>query len=647
VLVKPFRLELLGRFELCSAAGEAVNLSGKKIQALVAYLAVEGRRTHTRDRLAALLWGEMGDERSRHNLRQALSKIRRGCEELLVADGETIRLNDAICDVDTREFERSVRSGEIEELQRGLALYRHDLLEGFTLREDVFDDWLSEARRHLRQLACGAIERLVASLTEQDQLDEAMDLVRRRLAFDPACEEAHRYLMQFLNQSGRRSEALRQYELCVLALQRELGAQPASETTAVYESIRDGGSTSRPAPFTTTGVSETAAVEPPSIAVVPFESLSAEEHHHLADGIADDILTSLSRFGSLTVFARTSTEAYRERNVPPQQIGRELGAQFVLQGSVQRQGQRVRINLQLLETAEGTHVWAQRFDREIEDLFVMQDEVTATVVSTLAGRVEAARLARARRMPPDRLDAYDTLVRAKEHYHRHTPGDCEQAIRLFKQAIERDPDYAAAHAWLACGLGQAIGYRPAEMNALVDEAHDHAEKGRQLDDHNSECHRILAQVFMLRHDLERALSHQERALLLNPNDDRSACGMGEMLIYAGRHLEGEKWVLRAMRLNPYHPEAYWFHLGRALFHAGRDEDALAALGNITRPGTRELVFRAGACARLDDPPGLERALAALRTSEPDFDPRRFVDRLPYERDEDRAALLAALQAAGL
>jgi adenylate cyclase len=644
------RLTLFGPLEARGSDGATTEIPGKKAQALVAYLAVEGPRAHSRETLASLLWAETGEERARHNLRQTLSKLRRSCEDLVSSDGDLLSLNDELCEVDVREFELRVGSDDPEELSGALAIYRHDLLEGFVVREAAFEDWLRAARSRLRDRACAGYERLAERLSDLGRLEEAMDQLRSRLAIDPACEQAHRSLMELLARTGRRSDALRQYQQCVDALDRELGTEPSAQTLAILEKIR--GAEAPVVPQKAVAAEPPLPViepiaEPPSVAVLPFENLSPEEDSYFTDGITEDIITALSRFGSLLVIARASTFAYRDRDVLDQQIGEELGAEFIVRGSVRREGPRIRLSVQLLEARTGKHLWAQRFDREVEDVFLVQDEVTETIVSTLAGRVEAARIATARRMPAERLAAYDFVQRGKDLHHRATPEDCTHAIEMFEQAIERDPDYAVAHAWLACGLGQAMSLGIDEVEPLLARAEREVERARQLDENESECHRILAQIFILRHDLPRARSHQERALFLNPNDDRSVCAMGTIFTLSGDAEEGETQVRRAMRLNPYHPENFWFHLARALFHRGEASEALSALRNITRPKLRELVYRVAASAALGDNEATERRVQALETLFPEFDAASYAESVPYAREVDREALRAALRAAGL
>lgn len=644
-MAKTLRLQVLGPFHAQWSDGVSLDVKGKKNQALLGYLAVESARPHSREQLASLLWSETGDERARHNLRQALSKIGRSYGPLIASNGDTLALDLDLCAVDAREFDGLARSSEVADLERCMSLYRDDLLDGLVLREALYDEWLLGAQHHFRRTACDVIERLASALTRAGRPEDAVDVLNRRITMDPACEPASRTIMELFETMGRRSDALRQYQFLTDALSRELGAEPSPETTSVYERIRGGGGGNGQRP--SSPPAETAAdVEHdlPTVAVLPFDNLSGPEDAYFVDGTVEDIIMALSRFSSLMVISRGSTFAYRDREVSDGEAASELHAQFLVRGSVRRAGNRVRINVQLLDAHAGSTLWAHRFDREIEDVFLVQDELSSTIVSTLAGRVEAARLAKARRVPRERLDAYEYVLRGKEHHHRETREDTEAAIEMFEHAIEADPGYAQAHAWLACGLGMAMHFRPAEYDELLDQAEAAAKHGLSLDASDSECLRILAQIALMRRDLDLAVRHQERGLFLNPNDDRSVCAMGEFLSFAGRSEEAEGWIRKAMRLNPYHPPRYWSHLARALFHQGKYSEALDALRSFPAPRARELAFQVASVSMLGDPGQTAKYVAALRKKAPKFDPERFVDSLPYGDEDDRSTLRDALTA---
>jgi len=645
-MASTLQLNVIGRFQI-RAENEPVGPIAKKAQALLAYLAVENDRANTRERVAALLWGGRSDDRARHNVRQTLSTIGRSCGPLVTSDGDTLSIDLANCTVDVVEFERAEASDDPEVLTGCLDLYRGELLEGYQPREPEFEEWLRDVRERLRTTACQAMDRLTHTLIAADQTEEAIKLLDRRLTMDPACEPAHRHLMELFASVGRRSDALRQYHACVDALARELGAEPSRETRIAYEAILNVEGNVDSTQARRVGVTPLGEGEAPMVVVLPFDNLSGHEDAYFADGITEDITTALSCFHSLQVIARGSAFVYRGRDVPEREIAAALGAQFLVRGSVQRMAKRVRVNVQLLDGTRGLNLWAQRYDRELEDVFQVQDEITATVVSTLAGRVEAAQLARARGAPMERLKAYDFLLRGKDHHHRFTAQDCATCIDMFDHAIEKDPTYAVAHAWLACGLGQAMVWGLDENATLVDRSQAAAERGLELDENEGECHRVLAQVFLTRGDLQRAMHHQERALFLNPNDDRSVCAMGEILTFAGRPKEAEEWVRQSLRLNPYHPQRYWTHLARALLHLERFDEALGVFDRIGRPRIDDLAYSVVASIKIGEPSNIERTGSALVIAVPDFDAGSFVDGLPYERAQDRDLVLRALETVNL
>ncbi|UCE31733.1 MAG: hypothetical protein JSW68_01930 [Burkholderiales bacterium] len=642
---RTLQLQVLGPFAARWSDGESLELTTRKARALLALLALEPRGA-SRERVANLLWGDRNDDRARHNVRQLLSQIRAVCGQVVHSSGDRLTLDRERCSVDLAEFDRLAGSSEPEALSRCLELYRGDLLEGIAAPEEELEAWLFQTRDQLRARACDSMDRLVGLQLTGERYQDAIAVLGRRLSMDPACEPAHRKLMQVYARTGRRSEALRQYAACSEALKRELGAEPSADTRALREEIR----AAQPIPPATPLRTPTAALasegSEPTVAVLPFERISAGTDDYFADGITEDIITALSRFHALHVIARGSTFVYKGQDTPDREIAEALGAQFLVRGSVQRDGARVRINVQLLDGSRGVALWAHRYDRELTDVFQVQDEITATIVSTLAGRVEAAELTRARAAASERLEAYDYLLRGKDHHHRFSARDCAACIDLFQRAIDRDPSYAAAHAWLACGLGQALVFALDEQAALVDRAEAAVVRGLELDENDSECHRVLAQIQLTRGNLARALRHQQRALFLNPNDDRSVCSMGEILVLMGRPEEAEHWVRKSLSLNPYHPPRYWSHLARAVFHQGRFADTLEILEQIGRSRQDDLAYAVAASVHLGDQDAVSRNADALRVAFPDFSASDVVGALPYARDEDRRLLADALARAG-
>jgi adenylate cyclase len=340
----------------------------------------------------------------------------------------------------------------------------------------------------------------------------------------------------------------------------------------------------------------------PTIAVLPLANMSGEaEQEFFADGITEDIITELSRFRDLFVISRNSAFVYKGKAINIQTVAKELDVQYIVEGSVRKAGNRVRITVQLIDAETDRHVWAERYDRDLKDIFAIQDEVTASIVSTLPGRIEAAIRERVKRKATDNLAAYECVLAGKLHHHRSTPSDNEEALRLLDRAIALDADYAHAHAWKACTLGQTfVNGWSADRPTTFAKIGAELEIALRLDDNDSDVHRILAAVKLLQHDYAKAVYHQDRALILNPNDDLIVVQQGEILTWLGRAEEGIEWIEKAMRLNPYHPERFWGHLGRAFFVARRYEDAVKAFQRIGRPDHTHFAFLAACHAELGD-----------------------------------------------
>jgi len=391
------------------------------------------------------------------------------------------------------------------------------------------------------------------------------------------------------------------------------------------------------------------ATDKPSIAVLPFLSLSeGVEQEYFADGITEDIITELSRFQSLSVIARNSSFAYKGRAVKVQEVARDLGVLYVLEGSVRKAANRVRVTAQLIEAETGSHVWAERYDRDMTDIFELQDELTQSIVATLFGRLENAITDRLRSKPPTDLNAYDCLMRAKLCHHRGSADDNAEAIRLLDTAIDLDPEFAAAYGWKICVTNQAWtrGYRPFEASEL-ENLLGLLRKGIGVDPNDLECVRIQCEVHMEMSEFEDAERTSDKALSLNPNDPRIVAQRGELLTWLGRPEDALPWLERAMQLDPFNAEE-WAHLmGRALYGVRRYNEALQAFRRVPRLTYGHHAFMAACCAWLDEARNASKWADAIRANKPDFSSGRFVDGLFYRRDDDKRHLLDGLLKAGL
>jgi adenylate cyclase len=407
--------------------------------------------------------------------------------------------------------------------------------------------------------------------------------------------------------------------------------------------------TPSPAAGETARTTAGAVTDKPSIAVLPFVNMSGDpEQEFFADGLTEDIITALSRFRDLFVISRNSVFVHKGKAVKVQEVAREFGVQYVVEGSVRKAGNRVRITVQLIDGESDRHVWAERYDRDLEDIFAIQDEVTAAIVATLPGRVEAASHDRVKRKPTDNLAAYECVLAGKVLHHRSTREDNAEAQRVLERAIALDPKYAHAHAWLACVLGQGWTYGwCADRDATWQRVGEELQIALALDENDSDVHRILAAVNLVRGDHDRAMYHQERALGLNPNNDLIVVQQGELLTWLGRPEDGIEWIRKAMRLNPYHPERYWSHLGRAYFAAHRYAEAVEAFARISRPDHTHHASLAAACAQMGDEVAARAHAREVTSRQPEFSVDACLATLHYKRASDRAHHREALLKAGL
>jgi adenylate cyclase len=387
----------------------------------------------------------------------------------------------------------------------------------------------------------------------------------------------------------------------------------------------------------------------PAIVVLPFANMSGDpEQEFFADGLTEDILTELSRFRELLVISRNTSSRYKGKAVDVKKIAKELAVHYLLEGSVRKAGNRVRVSVQLIDAETDRHIWADRYDRELADIFAIQDEVTASVVATLPRRVEAARRERSASKPTENMAAYECVLTGKVLHHRSTKQDNEAALAMLERAVKLDPQYAHAHAWLACTLGQSWtnGYcedRDATWNRILEELRT----AHALDDNDSDVHRILAAVHLAHNDHDKATYHQERAIALNPNDDLIVVQEGEVLTWLGRPEEGVTWIKKAMRLNPYHPERFWNHLGRAYFVARRYAEAVEAFKHITAQDHTHHAFLAAAHAQIGNEAEANAQAGQVLARKPDFTVKDYLSTVHYKRQEDFDHHQSSLLKAGL
>lgn len=390
----------------------------------------------------------------------------------------------------------------------------------------------------------------------------------------------------------------------------------------------------------------------PSIAVLPFYSTGDDtEQEYFADGLVEDIITALSRFKSLFVIARNSSFIYKGRAVDIRQVGRELGVRYVLEGSVRKGGNRVRITAQLIDAISGAHVWAERYDRDLSDVFAVQDEMTASVAGLIEPALAEAEQLRALRKPPDCLDAWEAYQRGLWHFYKYGPEENQTGLTFFRQAIALDPNFAPGHYGYALALQWDIwhySHRPfAEVQGTPRRE---ALIAVSLDDKDAMAHAVLAHMLMWGSEWEAAIAEARTALALNPNNAFVISMLGCVLGFGGHRDEAFDRLRQAMRASPHDPLTWlWTQwIATVQFTARNFDAALETLRQVVRlrPGfTPALELMAASLAFLGR---LDEASAVLERIPEQVSEqlRRHQKRLPWMRPEDYAIRQEGLRLAG-
>jgi adenylate cyclase len=395
-----------------------------------------------------------------------------------------------------------------------------------------------------------------------------------------------------------------------------------------------------------------------SIAVLAFENMSGDsEQDYFTDGITEDIITELSHFKDISVTARNSSFAFRGQSIDIIEVGQKLNVHYVLEGSIRKSGQRIRVTAQLINATTGTHVWADRYDRDLEDVFAVQDEVVRVIATTLIGKLRHADHELAKRKVPASLAAYDCVVLGLDHFYKWTPVDNKKALELFKQAISIDPEYACAYAWLAQAyFREGLNMWSASYEHSFSLLYDYAVKAVTLDDNDSLTHTALGIAYLFRSEHDLARSHFERALTLNPSNTDAMVHFARWEALTGNPDKGIERLTEALQYNPL-ANYQWF-AGQIDFIAERYDDALEALNSLSTPNALVHAFIAASQGQQGNIPEAEKAasqfitkatelLSASGTTEPDNWIDFVIARYPFQHENDAERLKVGLANAGI
>ena len=430
----------------------------------------------------------------------------------------------------------------------------------------------------------------------------------------------------------------------------DLGERPLKNIAKPVQVFRIG------APARTVGAPPAAGSPPvplkPSLAVLPFANMSGDaEQEYFSDGMTEDLITDLSKVSGLFVIARNSSFVYKGRSVKVQEIGRDLGVRFVLEGSVRKAGNRVRITAQLIDAGSGGHLWAERFDRDLTDIFATQDEVVEKIVRALAVTLTKGEEQRLHRRGTGNVEAYETWLRARALLTSGIRESIVQSRALYRRAIEIDQSFAAPHAGLAlAAITDYVNAWVPDPAQALDEAERWARRAVELNDQEPVTHMALGNVLLWRRDHERALAECRRMIALDPNFAQGYSATGLALMYAGRASEALEPFAMAMRLDPHYPTMVLHFVAQAHFSLGQYEAAAQLLvDRIARnPGTDSSRMLLASCyGHLGRAEEARVAWAELLEVNPEFSLMQRARVLPYKEASDFQRITEGLAKAGL
>lgn len=594
------RLRMFGGLELTSATGAPVRDVTRQTRLMLACLALAGAKGLTRAELCALFWPDRPSANARNSLRQGLVAIRKalkgdaddGGAISLQSDLEGARLSADAAAIDVHAFRIGLQADNRHGFLAAAKLYRGELLAGVEVSEDI-EQFLSLHRRDFDNQAQMLAERL-SKVDDSDavSLDAAQALAEQLLQSAPASEEAHRTLMRIHLRRGRTNAALRQFALCKAALLRELQAEPDGETARLGDSIRSSAgdrheNAIRPeaSVIKATNGAPGRAGPYPSIAIMPFDNLGDASDEYFADGVVEEITSALSRIRDFLVIARQSSFTFKGRFVDVTEVGRELGAAYVVEGTVRRDGNRLRISVQLIDAASRTQLWSDRYEGATTEIFAFQDQIATQVAGALKPAIRHAEIEIARRKPPTSLRAYDLVMRAFPKLWGQNATAIDEAMPILQDALRIDPKYGRAHVLLAWCYGLRVTYLwTAAPERDLEAARRAVDAATGLIDDDPTALTAAGAATGFRGDQEGASALLERALALDPNNAWAWARWGWNGIYRGQPTLALERFEKAMTLSPLDPFGFNTRMGMAgaLARLGRLEEAVTIAKEVTK-----------------------------------------------------------------
>jgi len=586
--VSKLQLLLLGHFECLLPSGERISLSMRKAEVLLAYLALAPGIRHPRERLINLLWSDRGEEQARNSLRQCLSAIKKSLGDVadlvLQIDRTSVCLKPEMIDIDAHEFERLATIAEFESLSDAAALYRGEFLEGISIRDAASQEWLDSERGRFKRQFIEVLTQLGQTQLISHDFGAAIKSAERLVAEDALGESGWRLLMRAYSENGDRSHALQAFKRCQQALRSELEVEPETATLELRDAIASGGTNSRPAVISEPVVAKSPAGQTSddhSIAVLPFDNLSGDpEQEYFSDGISESIILHLNLFPDLIVKSRNSSFAFKQQIKSLGEISSELGVSYLVEGSVRKSEEQIRITVQLVEASSGNQVWGKRYDSRIENLFDLEEELSRSIAATVTGQIESDLQRVALTKGASGQQAYDLLLAGIYHYRKFNPGEMVVAVDKLNQCLVLDPDNVRAHAQLCyCHMMSWMERWVVDRHNVFELARKHALRAIELEPDLGFVQLAYAEFLSFNQETDKASDYVDRVLQENPSDAQALAMKSMLQEFHGDFEAALETAQLAYQLDPYHPWNQW-NIAESQYLCGQFEAALETISSI-------------------------------------------------------------------
>ena len=569
------RVNYFGNFEVIRD-GEPIAAKAwpqRKTQSLLKILLHERGQIFTQDQLIDWLFPDQGLDVASRNLQKRVSELRKILEPSLPrgTDSQYIqRLGqgyafsaDSSCETDLELFKTSLSAAREHEedgnwdsarehYQAAIDLYRSEFLS-----EDRYEEWTLQAREHWAGQQLLALEHLAESHARLGGFETAIEHCRNVVAQDDCRESAARQLMIYYWKTGEQSKVSQIYQQIIEALS-DMDVEPSTETAQLFTKLQSGDTEDLAQIYSSERISRASLKNvlekdrEKGIAVLPFENMSADpENEYFSDGLTDELIHALARIEELQVSSRTSAFSLKGHSHSLQEIGDQLNVAHVVEGSVRKAGNRVRVVAQLIDTVEDSQLWSERYDFELEDIFAVQDEIAQKIAESLKGHLTQEQSELLTKHYTDNLDAYNIYLKGRYCWNQRSMDDIQQAIRHFEHAIELDPDYALAYSGLADSYNILSEYDWVSPKETLPKAHKAAQKALEIDPNLAEARASLAYaLFYFEWDFEAAEREFQKSIELDPNYPVGRMWYSNFLMAMGRKTESLEQIYYAQSVEP-------------------------------------------------------------------------------------------------